>query len=120
MPAFIDALRGYAFETHKRDKFICQYCGLDGSESFEKWLSLSIDHLLPKGHPLRDKPDYLVTACMFCNTADNRYFSQAKKRGLVFDGRTPAQLVEQRKEWVERTRKSYREFWEDKVKKRKA
>jgi 5-methylcytosine-specific restriction endonuclease McrA len=115
MPGFSDALRGYAFPIHNRDNFKCRYCGLDGSISFANWLSLSWDHLLPKGHPNRDNLEFIVTACMFCNTADNRYFDQAVKRGLRFDGLTPDELIAQRLRYVEATRKSYREFWEKHV-----
>ncbi len=49
MPPYSDALRGYAL-FHRRDDWTCVYCGLDGRESFWAWLSLSVDHLLPKGH----------------------------------------------------------------------
>ena len=115
MPGFTDALRGYAFTVHQRDNFRCRYCGLDGRESFANWLALSLDHLLPKGHVNRDNPDYTVTACMFCNTADNRYFDRAMKRGLRFDGLSPAELIAQRLPYVEATRKSYREFWDSNV-----
>ena len=115
MAKFTDALRGYAFEILRRDGFRCQYCGLDGTQSFESWLSLSWDHLLPKGHPSRDDHEYIVTACMFCNTADNRYFDHGPKRGLKFDGLTRDELVRQRRLYVEATRRSYREFWEAKV-----
>lgn len=115
MPGFTDALRGYAFPVHLRDGFKCRYCGLDGTQSFANWLSLSWDHLLPKGHPNRNKLDYIVTACMFCNTADNRYFCQAEKRGLRFDGLTPDELVTQRLSYVENTRNNYRAFWEEHV-----
>lgn len=115
MPGFTDSLRGYAFPVHQRDAFKCRYCGLDGTESFATWLSLSWDHLLPKGHPHRDNLEYIVTACMFCNTADNRYFDNALKRGVTFDGLTPDQLVEQRRPYVEKTRSAYRQFWEEHV-----
>ncbi len=110
-----DALRGYAFEVLKRDGFKCQYCGLDGLESFDSWLQLSWDHLLPKDHPKRDDPGYIVAACNFCNTADNRYFHLADQRGVKFDGLTRDQLVAQRKQWVQRTRDSYYEFWKENV-----
>lgn len=115
MAGFTDALRGYAFPVHKRDKFKCRYCGLDGTASFANWLSLSWDHLLPRGHPERDNLNYIVTACMFCNTADNRYFDNALKRGLQFDGLTPDELVAQRLSYVERTREHYEEFWRQNV-----
>lgn len=69
MAGFTDALRGYAYPFHKRDGFRCRYCGLDGTGP------------LPTGFPcpaiisyprvIRDDPEYIVTACMFCNTPDN-------------------------------------------------
>ncbi len=116
MARFIDSLRGYAFQTHQRDGFKCRYCGADGSKSFETWLTLSEDHLLPRRHPKRNDRDYIVTACNFCNTADNRYFDLAESRGLKFDDMTADQLVEQRKPFVEKVRWEYRRFWEEKAK----
>lgn len=74
-------------------------------------MSLSWDHLLPKGNTSRDNIDYIVTSCLFCNTADNRYFDLAEKRGLRLDGLTPDELVAQRLSYVEATRRSYRDFW---------
>ena len=67
--SFTNSLRGYGFPIHQRDGFRCQYCGLDGSR-WPHWLSLSVDHLLPKEHSDRKKAEFIVTACMFCNTAD--------------------------------------------------
>jgi len=90
---------------------------VDGTKSFDTWLTLSWDHLLPKDHPNRDNPDYIVAACNFCNTADNHYFDLAEKRGLSFDGLTPDELVRQRMPYVQLTRKNYKKFWEEKVKK---
>lgn len=115
MPTYTDSLRGYAFHIHRRDGFTCRYCGADGSKSFDVWLTLSWDHLLPKGHPLRDHHDYIVTACNFCNTADNRYFDLAAKRGISFDDLTPEQLVAQRLPYVLATREKYKSFWEGHV-----
>lgn len=115
MPKFGDSLRGYAYSIHLRDHFCCRYCGLDGTKSFQNWTSLSWDHLLPKGDPRRNNPDFIVTACMFCNTADNRYFGQAVARNLKFENISPDDLVEQRQHFVLRTRNSYRTFWEERV-----
>jgi hypothetical protein len=112
MPKFDDALRGYAHEVLKRDGFTCRYCGLDGSASFDNWLALSWDHLLPKGHAQRDNPEFIVTACHFCNYADNRYFEHAAGRGLLFDGLSRDELVAQRRPFVQATRNAYQEFWE--------
>jgi 5-methylcytosine-specific restriction endonuclease McrA len=111
MPKFTDALRGYAYAVLKRDNFTCRYCGLDGKKSFADWLSLSLDHLLPTGHPNRDNPEYMVAACKFCNTADNLYFTHAIERSLIFDGKIRDELVAQRLPYVLKTRDSYEQFW---------
>ena len=98
-----DALRGYAYEVMSRDGFVCAYCGLDG-KAWPNWLYLSWDHLLPPGHPNRDKPQFIVTACRFCNEVHNR---------TVFDvdGKTPAELVAQKKPLVLQRRADYRAFF---------
>ena len=110
-----ESLRGYGFEIHKRDDFICRYCGADGKKSFEVWLTLSVDHLLPKTDPRREKLEYKVTACQFCNTAENRYFYNAAKAGYMFENRTPDELLARRKEFVQKVRANYREFWENNI-----
>jgi len=115
MPTFTDSLRGYAFPIHKRDGFKCIYCGLDGKQSLPAWLSLSWDHLLPRGDTRRDDPAFIVTACMFCNTADNHYLDHAAKRGITFEGKTRDDLVAQRRPYVMKTREDYGRFWETDV-----
>ena len=113
MAAYDDALRGYAFEVNKRDNFTCRYCGLDGRASFSAWLNLGVEHLLPKGHPDRNKPVYMVTACRFCSGADNRRFM--REDGGASDGMTPDELVVQRREAVQAVRDDYMTFWADHV-----
>jgi hypothetical protein len=113
MTSFTDSLRGYGHRIYARDNYICQYCGVDGRKSFDVWLSLSVDHLLPVGHPDREKDEFKVTACRFCNEADNQYF---KKYGLSFDGLTPDELLERRRPYVQAVRDKYKEFWKEHVK----
>lgn len=115
MPSYTDALRGYAAKILARDNYTCRYCGLDGRASFSNWLVLSEDHLLPKGHPNRDKEEFRVASCLFCNAADNRYLERAMQEGVSFDGKTPEELIEMRLPTVQRTRDAYREFWEANV-----
>jgi hypothetical protein len=103
--AFVDALRGYAHPIHRRDGFRCVYCGWDGSV-WPNWLFLCQDHLRPVGHPQRNDPAYIVTACQFCNYACNRQW---------FEGDSPEQVVERRREAVLVVREAYREFWQSNV-----
>ncbi len=113
MAKFTDSLRGYAFRTvHRRDDFVCVYCGLDG-KVWPNWLFLSWDHLLPRGHPERDNEEYIITACIFCNVCHNR---------TTFDveGKTPAELIEQKKPFILQRRNEYRDFWERYVRPRPA
>ena len=100
---YTDALRGYAHEVLERDQFMCRYCGLDG-RIWPNWLYLSWDHLLPPGHTDRDNPEFIVAACRFCNEAHNR-------KTFPVDGKTPAELVVQKKQMVLVRREEYREFW---------
>jgi hypothetical protein len=108
---FTDSLRGYGFEIHRRDGFRCQYCGWDGS-IWPNWLFLSVDHLLPKDHRDRENSEFKVTACFFCNVADNHYFQRADERNMSFEGRTREQLVAQRLSYVTRVRNEYQEFFD--------
>jgi 5-methylcytosine-specific restriction endonuclease McrA len=107
MVKYGDALRGYAHIVLKRDGYTCRYCGLDGT-IWPNWLYLSWDHLLPKGHPQRDDPAYIVAACRFCNEAHNR---------TIWDvaDKTPKELVEQKKPFVEAKHAEYKTFWEKEV-----
>lgn len=102
---FIDALRGYAYDTHSRDGFRCVYCGWDGSQ-WPNWLYLSWDHLLLKGDPLRDDTRYVVTACRFCNEAANR-------TRFIVQGRTPGEIIEAKRARILETRADYKKFWEE-------
>ena len=55
-----------------RDEHKCVYCGFKG-DSFEKWLQLSIDHLIPKSQGGSDDSENLVTACNHCNSVTSSY-----------------------------------------------
>ena len=114
MPSYIDALRGYAHEVHKRDNFTCRYCGLDGRQSFSAWLNLGVEHLLPKGHPDWNNSAFTVTACRFCSGVDNRRFEREDGSGAA-DGATPDELIAQRKAAVQGVRDEYMAFWAEHV-----
>lgn len=102
------SLGGYAHEVHKRDNFVCRYCGLDGKQ-WPNWLYLSVDHLLPQGHPKREQPEFKVTACRFCNEVRNR-------TPRAVEGKSPEQLVDEKRPDVLAARAEYKRFWEENVK----
>ncbi len=57
-------------EGHKileRDRYRCQYCGLDAMANFENSLVMSVDFILPRSRKGGKKPENLVAACRACN-----------------------------------------------------
>src|SRR5271165_3310751 len=51
----------------ERDRYCCQYCGLDGASSFENSLVMTVDFVHPRAHKGAKLPENLVTACRPCN-----------------------------------------------------
>jgi hypothetical protein len=112
MYGFKDVLRGYGYEVMKRDEFRCQYCGLDGLASFDAWLSLVRQYLLPKGDPDRENPEFIVTVCHNCAVTDTRHFERSASQAITYSGKTRAELIEQRRPFVEAARRPYKDFWD--------
>jgi len=52
---------------HKRDNYICQYCGRDGLASLDDWHNLTTDHFIPSKHGGMDEEKNLITCCHYCN-----------------------------------------------------
>jgi 5-methylcytosine-specific restriction endonuclease McrA len=62
-------------EGHKilvRDRYRCQYCGLDGVASFENSLIMTVDFIHPRTHKGKKDPVNLVAACRPCNVIKGR------------------------------------------------
>ena len=97
----------YGQSILEKDDFVCRYCVLDG-EIWPNWLYLSQDHLLPRGHPERDNPNYIVAACLSCNTLRNR-------ARYDVEGKTVNELVEQKRRVVLQRRSEYENFWKETV-----
>jgi 5-methylcytosine-specific restriction endonuclease McrA len=79
-----------------RDRFQCQYCGLDGAASLENGLMMTVDFVVPRALRGKKDPQNLVAACRPCNLLKGRRrfasFEEAKKYVL-------ARREEQRREW---------------------
>jgi 5-methylcytosine-specific restriction endonuclease McrA len=57
-------------EGHKildRDRYQCQYCGLDGMSTFENSLVMTVDFVIPRVRKGKKAPENLVAACRPCN-----------------------------------------------------
>jgi 5-methylcytosine-specific restriction endonuclease McrA len=84
----------------ERDRFRCQYCGLDGLSSFENSLIMTVDFVHPRAQKGKKDPGNLVTACRPCNVIKGhrvfRGLDEAKAYVLQRRG-------ELRKEWEART-----------------
>ena len=67
----------------ERDKYRCQYCGLDGMASFENSLIMSVDFIQPRARRGKKNPENLVSACRPCNRIKGSRvfanFEEAKK-----------------------------------------
>ena len=67
----------------ERDRYRCQYCGLDGLTSFENSLIMTVDFVLPRARKGGKDPENLVTACRPCNRIKGKLvftsFDDAKK-----------------------------------------
>lgn len=111
------SLQDYGHKVHIQHNFVCQYCGLDGKKSFENWLTLTVDHLLPKGHPKRNDIEFMVTACSFCNVADNHYFEREENQDIRTQDLSRTELIKRRKEVIHKVRQEHKEFWDKNVRK---
>jgi len=81
----------------KRDRFRCQYCGLDGMASFENSLIMSVDFVIPRARKGKNDPRNLVAACRPCNVIKGRH---------VFNS------LEEAKQYIHRRREELRNEWE--------
>lgn len=74
------ARHGYGPPVFAQCGYACVYCGLDMRASFERWLQLSVDHVVPRqmkdrGYEASWVEDItnLVTCCRACNDFGNRF-----------------------------------------------
>jgi hypothetical protein len=74
--------RGYGLKfMQKTGQTACAYCGLDFVVSYENWLQMALDHVVPTSIckrfalPREWVDDYTnkVLACKACNEFENRY-----------------------------------------------
>ena len=92
-------------EILKRDQYRCQYCGLDGSASFENALAMSVDFVIPRARKGKKDPGNLVACCRPCN---------------MIKGTRIYRSFDEAKEYVVKRRKQLRQAWEKTANQRSA
>ena len=84
----------------ERDRFRCQYCGLDGMASFENSLLMTVDFVIPRARKGKRDPSNLVAACRPCN---------------VLKGHRVFASIEEAKTHVLKRRSELHKEWETRV-----
>lgn len=84
----------------ERDQYRCQYCGLDGSASFENALVMGVDFVTPRARKGKKSPSNLVGCCRACNVIKGRrvFGSFEEARAFVLSEREKL-----RRAWETRT-----------------
>lgn len=62
-------------KVYHNDKYRCVYCGKDMLKDLDLWLSLEVDHIIPKSKGGNDDLNNLVTSCNVCNKYKSNYLS---------------------------------------------
>lgn len=118
--------RGYGLALRRLSGLSsCAYCGMDLFDSYEHWLLLQVDHVIPTtvgkrlGIPVEWLEDYsnLVLACSACNSFDNQFddpdvISAPQTENEFFDLRDA--VFAKRKPRIYKCQSSERRFFEGK------
>lgn len=83
----------------ERDRYRCQYCGLDGTASFENYLAMSVDFVIPRARKGKKDPRNLVAACRPCNLLKGRHSFRSFEEAKTYVLQRRAQLNQQ---WEDR------------------
>jgi len=83
-----------------RDRYKCQYCGLDGLANFENSLVMTVDFIQPRARKGKKEAANLVAACRPCN---------------VIKGQRVFKNLEDARSYVLFRRSNLRKEWETKV-----
>ena len=116
-----ESLRGYGKEVLERDGWKCRYCGINCSTSFELYLQLSVDHVIPWHQQnevsvkLGDMRN-MVACCRACNSFENRS-SYEIPEGVPFEQQVEAVFAQKRARILAK-REEWRPFYEAQLHKR--
>ena len=95
-----------SLEVYRRCRWTCVYCGFDG-QSFNGWMQLTLDHLVPQQEATDDTAENLVACCQACNSITNKM-----KFG---HSATPSEILAEKQTAVRDSRIGYFEHWQKHV-----
>ena len=114
------SLMGYSRDLFKKYNYTCIYCGKYFGDSFEDWMQLTREHVIPYKRLINDDAKYrnyeknLRVACAICNNMRTRSdFSEYDN--FPIDERIEKTLEAKKKLILER-RKEFQRFYESCVK----
>jgi len=67
-----NALFKWKDEIHRRDGYVCGYCGDEFSRS-----ELHVDHIVPRSEVGVDRKENLISACIRCNLTKSNLSAEA-------------------------------------------
>ena len=85
-------------ETFKRDKGYCQYCGDDLLDSFSRFHSATVDHVIAVSEKGSDELENLVLSCPSCNSMLSRsgaLKTHVERKHFVLE------KIKQRQDWYQ-------------------
>ena len=89
-------------DVFKKCHFTCVYCGFDG-RTFDGWMQLSVDHIMPRHLGGDEAPENLVVACRSCNSITNR---------MTFEpGTSKSEIIRRKQEKVRTRRQDFYDDW---------
>lgn len=111
------SLMGYSRDLFRKENYKCVYCGKYFGDSFENWMQLTREHVIPykqlngDDSKYKDDPRNLRAACSICNNMKTRAkFTEFEK--LPFEERVEKTLQAKRKIILDR-RKQFENFYDN-------
>ena len=109
------SLMGYSKDLFKKYNYTCVYCGNYFGGSFENWMRLTREHVIPVSRLTGDDAKYknydknLRVACLTCNNLANRK-TYNEFKGLPIDNRI-VKTLEAKKIVIKERRDEFERFY---------
>jgi 5-methylcytosine-specific restriction endonuclease McrA len=100
------SLGDYGAALYEKYHFTCVYCGFDG-RTFDSWMQLSIDHVLPKASGGSDQESNKVVCCRACNSITSR---MTFDKDMKFED-----IIQYKRNRVAERRREFYKHWLDHV-----